>query len=248
MRLVSSPAHKLPGTKQRTLRIATTALIAVVAFALSSCSESASANRSLDDELDQLSAGIACQERYPLYDDPYHYASMRGVICVGRDSQITQIRVYDTSIAAMAALQDWIIGEGDRWLLQSSAWFSIGPQAQLEEVARAAKIETDLTKEVPTIQGAYPNVLDDCVQFVSSATLAYITGTGADSIEGDRPTMDQILPGSTDEILRLTGGEIKGFLQGIPFDSPLFESEFSRFGPEIKTFCKGSVNMNVKEG
>lgn len=220
----------------------------MVAIALSSCSASASTNSSLDDQLDQLSRGITCQERFPLYDDPYRYASMRGAICIGSDSQITQIRVYDPARAATAALQDWIIGEGDRWLLQSGNWFSIGPQAQLEEVAQAARLEPDLRKEVPTIASVSPNMLDDCVQFVSSATLGYLTGTGADSIEADRTAMDQIVPGSTDEILKLTRGDIKEILQAIPYDSPLFESEFSRFGPKIKSFCKEHVGVNIEEG
>ena len=223
-------------------RVAAAGALSLAALVCASCAASpatTAADNPLADQLTELSAPLDCATTYPLYDDVYHDASMRGLICVDGEGTISQLRVYDSALATTVALQDWSIDPANQWLLHDSNWFAIGPRAQVDAVAAHSHADAPPTQELPALPPDYtPNPLDDCTQFVSSTATTYLTDPSQFSI--DKAALDQVLPGVTTEIESLLRQPDAAALRSLSPDDPSFESELSRLGPAMKTFCRKS--------
>ena len=164
---------------------------------------------------------------------------MRGMICVDSAGAITQLRAYTSPLAATVALQDWIIDPSEQWLLQDANWFAIGPRAQIDTVVAHSQVQGEPTQELPALPSDYrPNPLDECVQFVSSTANTFLTDPSR--FKSDSADLDQVVAGVTGEIESLMKQPDTAALRSLSPDDLSFESEFSRLGPAIKTFCRAS--------
>jgi hypothetical protein len=190
-------------------------------------------------ELAKLEVALLCVRALPLYDDVYHAASMRGTICVDSAGSITQIRVFDSPTASLVALQDWAIDTDSQWLVQDSNWFAIGPRQTVEDVAFQAGVALTPTQSIPALpKGHQPDPLDECAQFVSSTAYTYLTD--ASMFDSDRAAFEKVLPGVTAEVESLIQKPGSAELRGLAPEDLAFESEFSRLGPDVKSFCRDS--------
>ncbi|MGA1838215.1 hypothetical protein VD659_14940 [Herbiconiux sp. 11R-BC] len=174
-----------------------------------------------------------------LYDDVYHLASMRGMICVDSDGSITQIRVFNSPTASLVALQDWTIDPDSQWLVRNSNWFAIGSRQHVEDIAAQAEVALPPTQSIPVLPKGYqPDPLDECAQFVSSTAYTYLTD--ASMFDSDRAAFEKVLPGVTAEVESLIQKPGSAELRGLAPEDLAFESEFSRLGPDVKSFCRDS--------
>lgn len=214
--------------------------ISLAVLVSSSCTSTATpTTHDLAAELEKLGVALTCVRALPLYDDVYHLASMRGTICVDSDGSITQIRVFDSPTASLVALQDWAIDTDSQWLVQNSNWFAIGPRQHVEDVATQAEVAVPPTQSIPVLPKGYrPNPLDECAQFVSSTAYTYLTD--ASTFDSDRSAFEKVLPGVTAEVESLIQKHDSADLRGLAPEDPAFESEFSRLGPDVKSFCRDS--------
>ncbi|NQX33304.1 hypothetical protein [Herbiconiux sp. VKM Ac-2851] len=190
-------------------------------------------------QLEKLGVALTCVRALPLYDDVYHLASMRGTICVDSDGSITQIRVFDSPTASLVALQDWAVDTDSQWLVQDSNWFAIGPRQTVGDVAIQAGVALTPTQVIPDLPKGYqPDPLDECAQFVSSTAYTYLTD--ASMFDSDRAAFEKVLPGVTAEVESLIQKPGSAELRGLAPEDLAFESEFSRLGPDVKSFCRDS--------
>lgn len=160
---------------------------------------------------------------------------MRGQICFHADGSITQLRVYESPDAATTALQDWVIGGGDRWLLLDHNWFAIGPLKSVEAIRTMSRSDGTPTQTIPNDQSATPNPLDECVQFISGTISTFLTDK--ESFLTDRDAFDRVVPGTADLIGSLMNDRGTATLRELQPEDAAFESELSQLGPDIKSFC-----------
>ncbi len=189
----------------------------------------------LTEDTSIIARALTCNATHVLHDDVYHFASMRGIICVHLDESITQIRVYESADAAVAALQDWEIGDADRRLLHDGTWFAIGPERSVRSVQRWMRSAAAPTDSIPRASSSQPNPLDDCVQFVSSSAYTFLDDR--ESFDEDRDAFDSALPGVPTLVESLLQTAASEDLRSLESSDLRFESEFSRLGPDIKSFC-----------
>jgi hypothetical protein len=98
----------------------------------------------------QLSSGLQCNERLPIYAESSFIDPTRGTDCVRNDKTAAFVRVFAHSKTVPKFLQEWAptIGDG-RWFVRGASWVVIGPRDALGSAAKVPGA-THPSKEAPT--------------------------------------------------------------------------------------------------